>query len=128
LGQDDGSGPNQAILRAFLALRERLYAFDAEGLVTEEWDPEFYRGTLIESGGVAANVRDWPWPDIGVDEFQKPADPNELGFPRRAMSIEEIEALGIADPQGGVQGVMLEAADGKTYSFAIRPLFPDETS
>jgi hypothetical protein len=128
LGQDDGSGPNQAILRAFLALRERLYAFDGEGPATEVWDPEAYRGTLIESGGVAANVRDWPWPDIDVADFKKPAGPNELGFPRRAMSIEEIEALGITDPQGGVQGLMLEGPDGKTYSFAIRPLFPDETS
>jgi hypothetical protein len=110
-----------------MALATRLKEFDTtDGLVAEPYEPTAYRATLIESGGVAANVIDWPWPEIKVGDFKKPAG-EDFGFPRRAMSLEEMDALGVADPEGGVQGLSVEAPDGNVYSLAIRPLFPDET-
>ncbi|MEJ7696532.1 MAG: hypothetical protein WKF78_07935 [Candidatus Limnocylindrales bacterium] len=43
------------------------------------------------------------------------------------MSKAEIETLGVKDYQGGFQGLVLRAKDGKTYTFSLRPLLPEET-
>jgi hypothetical protein len=34
----------------------------------------------------------------------------------------------IESPEGGFQGMTLIGPDGKTYSFSLRPLLPDDAS
>ena len=120
-------GPDAAVRNAFAELAAYLKDFEAQAEVAaSDWQPTSYRGALIESAfGAPA---EWPWPAIGVDDFEKPDDPNVFGLPTREMTVEEIAALGVADPEGGVHGIYLEGPDGKTYSFVIRPLLPDETA
>jgi hypothetical protein len=43
------------------------------------------------------------------------------------MTPAEIDALGVTDYQGGFQGAILTGPDGKTYTFSLRPLLPDES-
>lgn len=126
LGMEDGNGADTAIRRAFNALADRLRDFDADGdVVSADYQPPAYRGTLIEAGGGGA-VRDWPWTTVAPADFKQPADPNVLGFPRRTMTLDEVAELGLADISGGVQGLVFDGPDGKAYSFALRPLLPDE--
>ncbi len=128
LMEADGQGPEAGVRRAFSALAKRLRDFDADGdLLAVDYAPAAYRGTLIEMQGAPGAVADWPWPDIAIDDFKRPAG-NEFGLPQRAMSPEEVEALGVADPEGGVHGMYLDGPDGKAYSFVLRPLLPDETA
>lgn len=42
------------------------------------------------------------------------------------MTADEIAALKLTGIEGGVQGLTLRGPDGKTYSFASRPLLVDE--
>ncbi len=115
--------------RAFGKLAQRLTDFDQGGkFATEIYQPERYRGVLIEApGAVAPDVRDWTWPDLTPADFVPDADPEGVQFPYRAMSKAEIETLGVKDYQGGFQGLVLRAKDGKTYIFSLRPLLPEET-
>jgi len=129
LGMEPPDDPEAAIRRAFNTLAERLRDFDAAGdLTTAAYAPAAYRGTLIEAQGAGPAIIAWPWPAVKVSDFKNPGDPNALGFPRRVMSLEEIETLGVAKPEGGVQGLYLKSPDDKIYSFSLRPLLPDETS
>ena len=42
------------------------------------------------------------------------------------MTPAEIQVLGLAGIDGGFSGLGLIGPDGKTYTFSLRPLFPDE--
>jgi hypothetical protein len=115
------------VRRAFAALAERLRDFGADAdLLVADYAPAAYRGTLIEAQGAPGQVADWPWPEVAIADFEKPAD-QDFGFPRRLMSPSDVEALGAAEVEGGVHGIYLEGPDGKVYSFVLRPLLPDET-
>jgi hypothetical protein len=118
-------GPARA---AFKKLADRLTDFDQGGTIeTDVYEPEAYRGVLFEAPGiVAADVRDWPWPDIKPGDFTPDPDPNGNQFPARRMTIEEVDALGIKDYQGGFQNLVLKTSDGKTWTFSLRPLLPGE--
>jgi hypothetical protein len=124
---EDEVGQDAVVRRAFHALATRLKEFGGDGVVFSEWLPEAYRGTLIESQGAPGVLRDWPWPDITVDDFEKADGPNAAGFPRRIMTPAELAALALSDHEGGLHGLYLEAPDGNVYALAIRPLFPDES-
>lgn len=118
-------GPARA---AFKRLADRLTDFDQGGTIaTDVYEPEAYRGVLFEAPGVEApDVRDWPWPDIKPGDFTPDPDPNANQFPQRRMTIEEVDALGIKDYQGGLQNLVLKSSDGKTWTFSLRPLLPGE--
>jgi len=45
----------------------------------------------------------------------------------RTMTPAEVAVLGIQGIEGGLIGLNVQKA-GKAYSFALRPLLPDETS
>ncbi len=118
-------GPARA---AFKKLADRLSDFDQGGTIaTDVYEPQAYRGVLFEAPGIeAADIRDWPWPDIKPGDFTPDPDPNANQFPHRLMTIEEVDLLGIKDYQGGLQNVVLKSSDGKTWTFSLRPLLPGE--
>jgi hypothetical protein len=118
-------GPARA---AFKKLADRLTDFDQGGTIaTDAYEAEAYRGVLFEAPGIeAADVRDWPWPNINPGDFTPDPDPNANQFPHRRMTIEEVDALDIKDYQGGFQNLVLKTSDGKTWQFSLRPLLPGE--
>jgi hypothetical protein len=112
------------IVTQLAALAQRLDAF--AGLVAGEqvYAPATYRGILMSVDQAFGPVIDWPWPAIKPGEFISGA--NEF-LKVRTMSAPDIAALGIPGVEGGFTGLTLKAADGKLYSFSLRPLLPDET-
>ena len=70
----------------------------------------------------AGPVVAWPWPDLTPADFT--SGENEF-FKTRDMTPAEVESLGIKDVTGGVIGVSV-GAEGKVYTFSLRPLLPDE--
>ena len=113
---------------AFLKLAERLTDIDQGGSIpTEVYAPSSYRVVLIESQGIEApDIRAWPWPELTVADFAADADPNGLQFPHRTMTAAEVAELGVEGYEGGFNGMVVTAPDGKTYTVAVRPLLPDE--
>jgi hypothetical protein len=130
LGMEGEPGPDAAIRASLAALGERLKDFDRGGsLSSDPYQPTAYRAVLLDASGVGGQVGDWPWPDITVDDFTFPADPNQLQQGTRVMTPAEIEAVGVAHPENGVQsGLVVKGTDGKPYTLVIRPLLPDETA
>jgi len=120
-------GPARA---TFKKLADRLTDFDQGGTIkTDVYQPTAYRGVLFEAPGIeAADVRNWPWPDLTPADFKPDADPNGNQFPHRKLTVEEVDLLKITDYQGGLQNVVLKDPDGKPYSFSLRPLLPGEDS
>lgn len=85
------------------------------------YQPERFRGVLIESGAPPGEARDWPWPDIAPDEFvEQPG----IGFRTRTLTLAEARLL--ADAPGGLFGVAVIGPDRTPYTIALRPLLPDE--
>ena len=127
-------GPDQAIRTAFYRLSQRLKDFDRGGSIPSDvYQPGRFRGVLVarEAQPQVAPI-DWPWPDLEVADFRKGAeDGSGVGgpaFPHRVMTAEEIAALRIDGTEGGLQGPVLKAPDGKLYTFILRPLLVDEAS
>lgn len=122
------AGRTDALPRAaFAKLAERLGNFDQNGTIpTQAYAPDRYRGILRDgfAGGPAA--KRWPWKDIRPTDFVAPADPNSFQLPAKTLTVAQVEALGVDQYQGGLQGATLIGPDGKSYSFSLRPLFPDE--
>ena len=118
-------GPARA---AFKKLADRLADFDQGGTIpTDVYEPPAYRGVLFEAPGIeAADVRNWPWPDLTPADFTPDADPNGNQFPHRKMTAAEIDLLKVTDYQGGFQNLVLIDPDGKPYTFSLRPLLPGE--
>lgn len=129
LGLETPDSPDAPARAAFQALAERLQDFDKGGAFsTSEYAPEQYRGILMDGGIGAPDARPWPWPDLRPADFAANPDPNFSQFPSRVLSVAEVEAIGISPYRGGFQGLTLVGpGDGKTYSFSLRPLLPDET-
>ena len=121
--------PDADARKAFEQLANRLRDFDSGGTIASDvYAPTAYRGVLIEREDVPAKVKPWPWPDLAIEDFT--ADVNGVGatqFPHRVMTAAEVEAVGLGDVSGGMQGLVLEGPDGKTYSFILRPMLPEET-
>ena len=128
LGMDGPAGPDTAIKTSLAQLGERLRDFDRGGTLTSDpFAPAAYRAVLTDATGGGGAGRAWPWPSIKLDGFTFPADPNALRQGTRAMSADEIAALGIKDVQNGVStGVFVTGPDQKLYSLVVRPLLPDE--
>lgn len=129
LGTDlpDGQAADAPARAAFMRLAERLRDFDRGGSVpTDVYAPSAYRGILFEAGGVpgVAPIA-WPWDDLKLTDFVAPP---AGGFPSHALSPAQVKAVGVPDElaPGGIRDLYVSAADGKLYSFAVRPLLPDE--
>ena len=111
---------NRQIVAALAGFAEKLRTFDT--LVNgQPYAPAGYRGVLMPTEQAFGPVVDWPWPDVTPDEFGG----DNQSFPAREMTREEVEALGIDNIESGVAGFVLQ--DGEDlYSFALRPLLPDD--
>lgn len=126
-GPDVPDGPARA---AFAKLAQTLTSIESGGVVqATDYVPASYRAVLFESPGVTApDMQPWPWDDIAVADFKPDADPNGLQFPHRAMTAEELDALGVGGYEGGFQGAVVTGPDGITYTLSARPLLPGESS
>ncbi len=127
LGIDLQNGSDALARAAFLKLAERLADFDQGGTIkTDPYEPERYRGVLTEGQPGDPAAIEWPWDDLGPADFKAPADPNSFGFPSTVLTVDQVKALDIEQYQGGFFGVTLIGPDKKLYSFAVRPLLPDD--
>jgi hypothetical protein len=130
LNETGPEGPDALARRNFLALADRLRNFDQGGsFPTIAYEPPAYRAVLLETSGVVAPLRAWPWPDLTPADFPTPKDPNApFRFAQRVLTPAEVEALGLGDVRGGAMGIYLTGPDGKQYSLSLRPLLPGETT
>jgi hypothetical protein len=128
LGIEVDGMPDGPARAAFARLADRLGNIDDGGaFATAEYSPERYRGILLEGQPGVPDARPWPWDDIAPADFVSNGDPNAFQLPARLMSPAVVEALGILPYQGGFQGLtLIGPADGKVYSFSLRPLLRDE--
>lgn len=129
LGLEMEGDPDAAARSSFARLRDRLLDIDAGGsFETAEYVPDRYRGILLEGQPGAPDAKAWPWSNIAPADFVPNADPNAFQLPVRVMTTEDVVALGIEPFEGGFQGLTLIGPDdGKSYTFSLRPLLPDET-
>lgn len=111
------------IVGALSRLGEKLRLF-GNSVATQPYVPAAYRGVLIPVDQPFGPVVDWPWPAISPDEFVSGV--NEF-FKTRTLTPAEVSTLGIPGAEGGLQGLALQK-DGRIYTFALRPLLPDEKS
>jgi hypothetical protein len=125
LGMDPAAGPDTRVLEALAGLGDKLRGFAAEVDGEVAWTPDRWRGVLTPDAFDPPRV--WPWPDVAPADFVQHPDQGAPPFPVRTMTIDEIDALGFDAIEGGFSGLSLEGPDGKTYLFALRPLFPDES-
>ncbi|MEX2010796.1 MAG: hypothetical protein WEF51_01015 [Chloroflexota bacterium] len=123
-------GPDARERQAFMALAERLRNFDDGGTYpTVAYEPPAYRAYLMETSGVIAPLRAWPWPNLKPSDFAEPEDPNApFRLPQRVLTPAEVEAIGLGDVRGGALGIYLTGPDGKQYSLSLRPLLPGEAA
>lgn len=118
-------GPARA---AFARLAGRLQNIDDGGAITTaEYAPERYRGILLDGQPGVPDARPWPWTGIAPADFVSNGDPNAFQLPARILSTDDVQALAISPFQGGFQGLsLIGPADGRLYTFSLRPLLPDE--
>jgi hypothetical protein len=130
LGMDTQGGADAPARAAFQKLATKLTDFDQGGTIeTAVYEPAAYRGVVFEApGATAPDVRDWPWPDLTIADFKPDADPNGNQFPHRVMTAAEVDLLDVSDYQGGFQNMTIRDPDGKTFTFTLRPLLPEEKS
>ena len=133
LGFEDVTGRPGLAARAVpsSALADRLADFDPGGAIaTDVRAADRYRGH--PDGRRPA----WPTrtssPGRGrhrAVRLQPATDPNAFQIATRTLTPEEVAALGRRRVRGRVQSGLLISGpdDGKLYSFALRPLLPDET-
>lgn len=131
LGMEDME-PNAdtAIKQAMAELGTRLRDFDAGGsLQSTLFEPAAYRAVLTPVEGLqGVTFTDWPWTDLAPSDFAAPEDPMALPQGTRVITPAQAAALGVEAFQGGIPGGIYFKDDaGKTYSFALRPLLPNET-
>jgi len=129
LGLDGEGVPDLPARAAFQRLAERLMNIDNDGaFFTDVYVPEAYRGILIDEGGFADGApMPWPFADLTEDDFTVDPTNQNLQFPSRVMTPDEAAELGIENFEGGLSGISIRSPDGSTtYSFALRPLLPDE--
>ena len=129
LGMETEPGVDTLTLKALAELGELLRNFDASGSSgAGSYEPTSYRGRLWDAGGPAAATIGWPWADLKPSDFKAPAGQPDSAFRERVLTAEEASALGVEGIEGGALGMVLDGPDGQKYSFALRPLLPDEAA
>jgi hypothetical protein len=129
LAEATTQGPDTAARAQFFKVAERLRDFDRGGSIsTDMFESDRYRGVLIEREPQAGpTATPWPWPSIPLTDFKEVQTPDGgTSFPKRTLSPAEVDAIGIKDAVGGLQGVVLAGANGKGYTLIVRPLLPEE--
>jgi hypothetical protein len=128
LSEDNSQGPDALARAAFFKLATRLGDFDRGGTIDSDvYEPAAYRGVLSEqqAGPIAPTA--WPWRAIKITDFvDANAAAGGIRLPHRAMTPDEVAALGIKDFAGGLQGIVLKGPDARIYGFTLRPLLADE--
>lgn len=129
LGMDQPGQPDAGARAALARLAERLHAIDFGGaLGSVVYEPERYRGILLDGQPGAPDAKPWPWTGIAPTDFVSKGDPNAFPVPARVLSVEEVNALGIGPVHGGFHGLtLIDPENGKPYAFSLRPLLPGET-
>lgn len=124
-------GPDSVVRTAFSKLAQRLKDFDRGGTINSDiYQPERFRGVIIKREAEPELMPiAWPWPAVKPADFKPGAGDGTGGpvFPHRVMTTVEIDALKIDDVAGGLKGPVLQAPDGKLYTFILRPLLVEET-
>lgn len=121
----DMHDPKDALIVTALAgLAERFRTFGNDIAGEEPYQPSAYRGVLSSIDQPFGEVVAWPWPDVEPGDFV--SGQNEF-YQTRTMTPDEVAALNIPGASGGLIGLNLQKG-GKVYSFALRPLLPDEKS
>jgi hypothetical protein len=129
LSEEERPGPDQLARKAFFALAKRLQDFDRGGTIpSDPYSADRYRGVIFEREAQPGQVSlPWPWADLTPADFKEgPPDGSAPAFPHRTMTAAEIAQLNLDHIEGGIQGVVLKAPNGKLYSFILRPLLIDE--
>ena len=132
LGMEDPQ-PNAdtAIKQALGELGTRLRDFDAGGsLGSTPYEAAAYAGVLTAQEGLeGVQFLDWPWTDLAPADFTLPNDPNVLPQARATLTPDQAAALGVEGFENGIGGgVYLRDDAGKTYTFVLRPVLPDEAA
>ena len=132
LGIDTRDTTDAAARTAFAALAGRLEDIDRGGTIASDvYVADRMRGILVAqaapTGGAATA---WPWPSLMPSDFTAGSGDAAGGPPldHRALTRDEVGALGLTGIEGGVQGLVLSGPDGRRYSFILRPLLVDESS
>jgi hypothetical protein len=115
---------NVGIVTQLARFADKLGGFGKDVAAEAPYVPAAYRGILINADQAIGPVLPWPWPGVKPSDFK--AGANEF-FMTRAMTQAEVDELGIPQIGGGMNGISV-SADGKIYTFALRPLLPDEAS
>ena len=116
-------------VEGFTRLAERLDALDIWGKLPGTYTPERYRSILTElTLEQPLQVYPWPWPDRKPEDWAIPTEQRRPQFPSLVLAPADVAALGISEPEGGFQNLLLRGPDDKVYALAIRPLLPDESS
>ena len=110
------------VVTALVNFADKLRTF-ATIVNAQPYVPPVWRGVLIPTEQAFGPVVDWPWTDVSAKDF---GGDNEF-FRINDLTSEQVAKIGIKDLAGGVSGFFLQ--DGEDlYSFAVRPLLPDELS
>jgi len=112
------------IVVALSKLAERLDAFGNAISNEEPFVPAGFRGALMPIDQAVGAVTPWPWTTIQPTDFTKGL--NAI-FLTRTLTPADVAGLGVPNPEGGFLGLTLRSGN-RLYSFALRPLLPDETS
>ncbi len=132
LGGGGQPGPDDAARVAFQKVAERLSDFDQGGTVsTDEYGADRYRFVLTERDPQPTDKPlAWPWPTVKVSDFRPGANDGSGGIalPHRVGPKADVDALGLSETAGVLQGVVVKGPDGKTYGLIVRPLLADEAA
>ncbi len=129
LGIDGPDIPDASARQSFAVLAEVLRTFDTSGAPVTLYEPERYRGVLMEPWEEAdtTGAIDWPWQDLTPADFTGSGQPDGIGYSSYTLSAAQVEALRLEGLGGGAQGIVLRDPDDVTFHLlALRPLFPDE--
>jgi len=111
---------NLQVITALAGFAEKLRTFD-ELVTAQPYVPAGFRGVLIPTDQAFGPVVKWPWKDLAPKDFGGDSELSRI----KDLTAEQVAAIGIDDIAGGVSGFVLQDSDD-LYSFAVRPLLPDE--
>jgi hypothetical protein len=126
-------GPDTLARENFRELRVFLQGVAAEVAASAtDYAPAGFTGVLMElEPGQPGHAPDqaWPWDDLEPADFVSvPAGADFVVLPEHALTVAQLEAVGITDPTSGHYGITLKADDGKRYNLIVRPQLPDEAA
>ena len=129
--EDQEPNADTAIKRALGGLGQPATGLRCGGsLGATAYQAAAYEGVLTAQEGLeGVQFLDWPWTDLTPADFTLPSDPNTLPQARATLTPDQAAALGVDGYENGISGgVYLRDDDGKTYTFVLRPVLPDEAA